>query len=333
MIAIAAVLTGCETPEISVETLPLAKLKPLKQLQIDYEYSAPAQILSINDSRLSAEISATIESVEVKVGDSVTAGQALLTLNCLDAINRLEESKGTLASLAARAELAEQQFKRAKKLRAQSNLSEEDLNLRQAELKALRSDKRAQQAKLAIAQADTERCSIRAPFDGIVYERTAQIGQLAAPNGALVRIVDIENVEVSAQISSADIASLQQSNNARFVHKRQSYPLQLRAIAAVINATTRTQEARFEFVAEKPAPGTAGRIIWRDPRPVLPAHLVSQREGVLGVLFSNDNSVQFHPLPEAIEGQPAFIDLPPDTAIITDGRLGLAVGAKFETLN
>ncbi len=323
-------LSGCEKPEEVSEPLPKVKVSPLAELQIPYGYSAPAQVLSMNDSRLSAELNAAVKTIPAKVGNRVAAGDELVTLDCNDAKNRLEQAKGTLASLKARETLAAQRLQRAEKLRAQRNLAEEDLNLRQSELKAAVSERRAQAAQLAIAERDVQHCVIRAPFNGVVTERYAQVGQLASPGTAMLRIVDTDNLEVSAQITSDDIDSLSTYASPYFEYKDRRYPLQLRAIAPVVDSRTRSQVARFDFTEEKPKPGTAGRLAWQDSRAALPAHFISRRNNTLGVLIANSSTVKFHALPAAKEGQPAFIDLPPETKIITDGRLSLSAGDQVQ---
>ena len=72
--------------------------------------------------------------------------------------------------------------------------------------------------------------------------------------------------------------------------------------------------------------GASGRIHWRSASAYLPADLLVRRDGRLGVFLVNDSHARFHPLPEALEGQPARSGLPDEARIIVQGRHSLRDG-------
>ena len=339
---ITLLLTGCESALEADQQprLPQVRAQSLQELQTALRYSAPARVISVNDSQISAEVSAVVEAIPVRVGSKVEKDQPLVILNCHDLENRVTQEQATLKSLQARETFVQLQYNRAQKLRAQKSVSEENLNLRRSELDAAQAELRAQQARLAIAKRDRKNCTIRAPFAGVLVERYAQLGQMANAGTAVVRVVDVAQIEVSASVISDDIVTLPNAEQLQFVHNQREYPIRLRAVAAVVDERTRTQEARFEFIDPAPAVGSLGQVVWFDNRPALPAHLLSQRNDRLGLLLAEKNTqdaeavnVVFYPLPHAIEGQPVWVDLAPATLIITDGRLGLSEGDNVQLLS
>lgn len=329
---LALLISACDTPEPPAEELPRASVAPLGSLLVPYEYTVSAQALSVNDSQLSAQITAPVIEVPVDVGATVEPGQTIITLDCRDAKNRLQETRAALTSLSSQEKLARQQFERAQKLRQQQSVSEEDMNRRESELAAAIANREVQAARQAIAERDVDHCQIKAPFKGVVTERYAQVGQMANTGAPMVRIVDMENLEVSANIVTDDVDSLLKTESPVFVTRNENYPVLLRAIAGAIDTRTRTQQARLLFTGDKPIPGATGKLVWRDVRRVLPAHIVSRRSGQLGVLIAKDGKADFYPLPGAREGQPAFVDLPPDTPVVTDGRFSLSHGDAFQLI-
>lgn len=58
---------------LAQEPIPVS-LRPLSEVIVYPEQSAPATVRSLNESRLSAEINARIEAIEVKVGEAVRRG-------------------------------------------------------------------------------------------------------------------------------------------------------------------------------------------------------------------------------------------------------------------
>ncbi len=322
-------LTACSEPEPVATRLPHAKVVALSSLLMPYQYTTPAKAISVNDSHISAETSGTVAKIVIDVGEQAKAGQALIELDCLDTRNQYQEAKASLNSLEAREVLAVQRFERAKRLRAQRSIAEEDLNLRQSEQQSAIADRKAQTARVAIAKRNVEHCIIKAPFDGVVTERNVQLGEMVNAGSNVLRFVDNINLEVTAEIVTEDVASLNTAAQINFEYKGVKHPLRLRAVAGVVDSRTRTQEARLRFNAQKPIPGSAGRLSWQAQQPALPTHYISRRNGQLGILLAEGDVTRFHALPDAQEGQPAFVDLPADTDIITEGRLGLSIGEQF----
>jgi RND family efflux transporter MFP subunit len=291
--------------------------RPLSDVVIYPELSAPATVRSLNDSRLSAEIDGRIETIRPRVGDRVRAGEVLVQLDC-------REDRLKLARAAARMKLAKQQLSRAQTLRTDANVSEELLDQRETEF--TEAELAHQDAKL-----DVERCTLRAPFDGVVLERLASEGELAAPGTPLLRLLETSRLEVSTQVPLGSIASLEQAEQVWFTSGTRRYPLRLRAMTGAVNTKTRSREVRYELAENGPLPGTAGRLHWRSGRAHVPADLTLRRDGRLGILIATDGRARFLPLPEALEGHPAPIDPPPGAELIIDGRFGLDDGDPIET--
>jgi hypothetical protein len=158
-----------------------------------------------------------------------------------------------------------------------------------------------------------------------VLERLAHIGEYVLPATALVRILDIGEIEISADVIAADAAGLETADTILFRYAGRDFPLQLRTLAPVIDPHTRTRQARLLFRGETALPGAAGRLIWYQP-PALPADLLVRRQGQLGVLLAEQGKARFYPLPNAREGRPAVLALPAQTLIITEGRFAVSDG-------
>lgn len=305
-------LLALHAAEVFAQAPIAVTLRPLSEVVVYPEQSAPATVRSLNESRLSAEINARILAIDAKVGEAVKRGQALVRLDCRD--NRL-----ALRRAQANLDLAGQQLERTRTLHAEANASKELLNQREAEHAT---------AEVAFRQAEinVERCVVRAPFDGVLIERLASEGELAAPGTPLLELLDAGRIEVSAQVSIDAVDDLAAAGRVWFEQQGQRYPLELRAITPAVNPQARNREARYEFAAERPLPGAAGRMVWRASRPHVPADLLMRRAGTLGLMIAQGERARFVPLPAALEGHPAAVDLPLDTRLILEGRQALNDG-------
>ncbi len=295
------------------------------------EIDAPATVVSLNDSRISAELSARIQDLPVRTGSIVRRGEALALLDCADYELALRREQAALKGLEAKRELAKSQLERALALARQRSLSEEMLDQRRVELQALEAEREAQLNSVASAQRSTGKCTVHAPFDAVVLERLGQVGELANPGTPLLRILDRTNIEISAQVQARDVASLQAAREPAFVAQGNRYQVRVRAVTAALDPRTRSQEVRLDFTATKKAlPGASGRLVWRHSSPHVPADVLVRRGDRLGIFVEESGYARFHSIADALEGQPAPLNLPPDSRIILSGRLNVQDGDAIQ---
>jgi RND family efflux transporter MFP subunit len=105
-------------------------------------------------------------------------------------------------------------------------------------------------AQLAEAQARLGRTQIRAPSDGVVLTRTAEVGQTAMPGGEpLFRLASGSEIEMRGQIAEQDIAAVQVGQPASVYLTGIAEPFKgkVRLLGAVINPETRLGDIRIEL--------------------------------------------------------------------------------------
>ena len=323
-VAMAGANTGTSAEPIPVTTQTLA------ELAIYPQYRAPASVVSDNDSRISAEVSAPIIDIPVRVGDVVKKGDVLVRLEQTDLKLARAREEAAIAALQARVELADYQLVRARSLSQKKVVAEELLKQREAELRSLRAQLDGQKIALAQAKRRLQKATVRAPFDASISARLAAVGELASPGSALIQIIERRHVEVSAQLQAQLARSLPQAKQIELVTPQRRYPLTLRSIAPSFDPLARTREARLGFAGEMALPGVAGELVWNSERASLPAELLSRRNGRLGVFVVDDSRTRtratFIALPQAEEGRPTVVSLPPQTRVITLGRFRLNDG-------
>jgi RND family efflux transporter MFP subunit len=301
-------------------------VKPFKEVALYPERTAQAQVVSLNDAKLAAEISARIAVLPVQVGQRVARGAVLARLDCTDHEIALREAEARAESARARLKLAEQQLTRSHELAQANFISGDALDIRATEVSVVRADTQSAEARLDAARRDVAKCTIRAPFPAIVSERLGQVGELAAPGSPVVALLDVSRIEVSAQVQTQDATSLKAARKILFVSQNESHALKLLRISSALSPSARTREARLGFAAKHAAPGSSGEIRWQDARAHLPAELLVMRGGKPGVFTLRDGRARFVALPEAVEGRPAMTSLPADTAVVVRGHLPLREG-------
>jgi len=282
---------------------------PLSEIQFYPRHTAPASVISLNNSRLSAQINARVDTISAKEGQAVKQGDILIKLDCRDSEQLLKQAR-------AQWKFASDQFGRIKRLRANKNASEESYSKSQFDLT---------QAEVALSQAQlqVERCTIAAPFNGVILEKMVSEGDLAAPGTPLLQIVDIQNIEVDASIPYSLLNSLLEAKELFFEQRGKRYPVELLRVTDYIDTISNDQNVFLKFTDTPPLTGSGGRLTWMEPAPHLPSRYIVQREGILGLFIIDQDKARFIQLPGALEGHSAPVNLPPEQIVITSGLAGL----------
>jgi RND family efflux transporter MFP subunit len=194
--------------------------KPLREIAVYPERSAQAQVVSLNESRIAAELSARIVKLAVEPGQRIARGALIAQLDCRDYDLATERAQAAKAASQARAKLADLQYARAQKLTAEGFISRDGMDSRAAELDSARADVAVNAAALKTTRSAQAKCSVRAPFPAIVLERLAQEGEMATPGTPLASLIDTSRIEVKAEVQAADAAGLKLASQISSGHRR-----------------------------------------------------------------------------------------------------------------
>ena len=291
---------------------------------VDYPgVSASATVISLDDADLSARISATVEDVIRDVGEEVKKGDVLLRLECDDyrlavAIAAAERD----AAIASRT-LVRNHHNRVRQLLASKLASPQDADSAEASYSQAAAQARRAEAVLDKERLNQSRCNITAPFDGVVKARHIGVGQLAVPGAVLLGLTGRHRLEVSAKVSEPDAANMAAQTAFVFRGGGGEYPLALARTVSAIDPMTRTREIRLLFTADRPLPGTAGKVYWHSAIPHLPPRYLSVRDDITGFFVAEAGRARFVPLANSFPGRAQPVSLPLDTLVVVSatGRL------------
>ncbi len=180
-----------------------------------------------------AEVSGSIETLNVALGDAVKAGDVVAKIASRDQEVAVKSAEASLANItaqrkqqAANLEQAKVALERAEKLRPQELISDADYQSAQlavttaeAQLEGL--DAQVQQAELNVesARLDLERTTIVAPIDGTVVSVEVEAGQSLNANSStptVVKIANLDKMVVKAEISEADVPRVEAGQRVYF---------------------------------------------------------------------------------------------------------------------
>ncbi len=306
--------------------------KALSDLLISSTLSAPASIISLNHSVISAEITGRALSLEVETGDIVKKGQKLASLDCRSYSLARKQANAALKVAKTQVNYSRKQLTRNQNLVKKGIIPRDAFEKIEAGLLTARADINLKKASIETTDLAISRCQINAPFTGQITKRLVQQGQLVTAGTPLFRLMQTDSMEIKVKLSPNDALKLKKSPLLEFVAGDTKIKATVRSIIQTIDETTRTQEVRLSLPKNtQVATGLSGRLEWNDQKPQLPAEYIIRRGNQLGIMLANDivegiGKAKFHPLPKAQEGQPSAIDLPKNTSIITLNRYRIKDG-------
>ncbi len=151
-----------------------------------------------------------ISAVLVESGDRVKQGQVLARLDASVVSAQVANLKAAVEQSRAEAVLAEADYRRAATVAdSVGALSKEEVDKRRSVVATTAARVKSAEAQLAEAEARFGRTDIRAPANGIVLTRTAEVGQTAMAGGAtLFRLARDGEVEMRAVAAEQDLPRL-----------------------------------------------------------------------------------------------------------------------------
>lgn len=155
--------------------------------------TASAVIVPVNDARLSFSSVGRVTSVDVKVGDTVTAGQTLVRLDTTILEARVREAEANLATAQAQVRFLMRQ-------------KTDQVHLDEANAEVERAQALLDSANATLAAQST----LTAPFDGIIVSVDIAPAEVVVPGQAVIVLGDLSSFQVeTTDLSELDVTKIQ----------------------------------------------------------------------------------------------------------------------------
>ena len=208
---------------LEVEQTQVASAYPSQQFAM---LNATGYVVAQRKAAVASKATGRLEWLGVAEGSRVKQDEIIARLDNRDMVANMENAaagvkvaKANLEQGAAEYRDAERQLKRTRELVAQKFVSEASLDSAQARfekataaLSSLKAAISAAEAQHRAAQVAVEYTLIRAPFDGVILSKTANVGDVVTPfssaldtKGAVVTMADMSTLEVEADVSESNL--------------------------------------------------------------------------------------------------------------------------------
>lgn len=220
------------------------------------------RIVATQRATVAAKIAGPIKDVRVAVGQRVQRGDPLVILQAdrLQALKQIQnailrEKQAALKKIQQRLALVQQEADRLAKLENSVAFSKAKLEDKRLEVQSLKAEVtqanatiQVANAQLQLADIDLKNARITAPFDGVIIEKLAEIGDYIKIGDGVVILMNDTKIEIEADVPTSRLSGLMPDQVVRFYTQPDTnFTARLRHIIPEEKSLTRTQAVRFSL--------------------------------------------------------------------------------------
>jgi HlyD family secretion protein len=320
IIVAAAAASAKYVGAVTVETAAVTTVSPSQAMTT---LNATGYVVAQRKAAVASKATGRLEWLGVVEGSTVKRGEVIARLENRDVSAAREQAAASLKVARANleegmAELddAERNFKRSQALVARKLISQAEndgdtarYNKSQASIKSLEASVAVASANLKGADIALDQTVIRAPFDGMVLTKHANVGDNITPfsnaldtKGAVVTIADMSTLEVEADVSESSLGQVRIGQHVEIqldaVPDRR-FPGVVNRIVPTVDRAKATVLVKVKLLErdERVLPDMSAKVAFlsrepsaaeREPVTVAPAASVVERGGVKLVYVVTD---------------------------------------------
>ncbi len=321
----------------TVETAAVTTAYPSQAVTL---LNATGYVVAQRKAAVASKATGRLEWLGVTEGSRVRKDEVIARLENRDVTAQRDQAAANVKVAQAnleqvRAELreAEANLKRSQELAAKSYISESALDTAVARFDKARAGVQSSEASLAVARANlqvaevaVDQTLIRAPFDGVVLTKSANVGdnvtpfsQAADTKGAVVTIADMDTLEVEADVAESSLSKIKVGQPCEIQldgvpdHR---FPGVIQRIVPTVDRAKATVLVKVRFLERdaRVLPDMSAKVAFlerevsasdRQPVTVVPKQAIVERNGTRAVFVVKDGRAVLTP----VEGGRAIGDL------------------------
>jgi len=185
--------------------------------------TANGYVVARTKASVAAKVAGQLEYLGVSEGSRLRRGEVLARIESGNQQAALSAARAALAQAGASLEQGRRDLERAQRLATEQVLSPADLEDAKTRAGVLAAQADQARAQVLLAEVGLENTRVRAPFDGTVLRKDAEVGEIVAPASAggsltrtsIVTMADLATLEVEVDVNEAYIAQIRNLQPAR----------------------------------------------------------------------------------------------------------------------
>ena len=293
-----------------VQTTPVVQTYPSQTLSV---LNATGYVVAQRKASLASKATGRLEWLGVAEGSVVKAGQVVARLESRDTLAQLAQARAQVDLAQAEFLEAQQNYSRSEQLLAKKFIAPSVHESSVAKMSIAKASVAAAKANQQVAEANLSQTEIRAPFDGIILTKNANVGDNITPfssaadsKGAVVTIADMSTLEVETDVSESNVGRLKIGQPAEIgldALPGERFAGSIIRMVPTIDRSkaTRLVKIKFDLIDPRVLPDMSAKVVFlerqlseaeRKPIVAVSAQAVVQREGKLVVYLVDSGQVK-----------------------------------------
>lgn len=212
---------GSENKKEIVDTTPRIQVKVAK---VSTNTNNPFLIVSgkiqaVNSADLGTRMMGYVDKVYVNVGDRVTKGQLLISINNADLEAKKAQVKAGITQANVAFMNAEKNYKRFQNLYKSNSVSQKEMDDMTANYQIAKAGLETANQLMNEVNAQFAYSNITAPFSGIITSKNIENGDMASPRIPLISLENPSDFEVIAMVPETEISQIKKGSEVRVLVK------------------------------------------------------------------------------------------------------------------
>lgn len=209
------------------------------------------------EARLRAEVAGPVLQTFVDAGQQVSAGTVLARIDDSAVRDASISARSAVTQASVAAQQAEKELQRSRALAAAGAIAERDVESAERANLGAQSALADAKARLSVAEKNLRNTQVRAPFAGIVAEKSVSPGDIVAPGAALFTVIDPRSLRVEASVPAVALGDVRIGAPVTYTVNGSYRELQGRItrIAPMVNPQTR------QVAIQASVPNNAGVLV------------------------------------------------------------------------
>jgi len=317
------------TPAAAIELAP-GDVARAEMAELVARLEISGGLKAVRSAIVKARVPGEVQTLTVREGDRVAAGQLLGRLDATEFEWRLRQAEDQARAAQAQLDIAERTLANNRALVDQGFISRNALDTSSSSAAGAAASLQAARAGAELARKAVRDAEIRAPIAGLVSQRLVQPGERVGLDARLLEIVDLSRLELEAAVAPEDVVALRIGQAARVHIDGLAAPVAARVVRINPSASAGTRSV-LAYLELAPTAGLrqglfarASIELQRQTALVVPASALRFDQARPHVLAVEDGRAVQRPVTTGARGE-VLIQGRPESAVEITG--GLAAGA------
>lgn len=280
---------SAQNKTVSAQTITLSTT------EIPVVDAAPGAVISEQQVQVASRLMGYLRDIVVHEGDAVKTGQLLFTIDPTDIKGQVDQARAGVVQAEAALNDAQADFERFSNLYKEESIPKLQYDKVKLQYNIAQSQASAARAGLNTAESQLRYAEVRSPINGIVTQKMANKGDLAAPGRPVLVVENPDKLLIQTAVSEETYAHLRMGGNATVEVGGKVLPGRIVRLVPVADATSHTHLVKLEVPGiEGMSSGSFARVrftVGSRQGISVPQAALLERAGIAGVFVVDADAI------------------------------------------